>query len=168
MRMTELVGRVREAIGSTGPADEMLVPELARALVKCPRMGWLHHLLGIALVRAEAGMGVPSAAVVERAAGCFQRAWTLEPACYMSGLNYVEALVMIGKREEAVEQARRVLRRIDDGRFQVADCRFEAESPSLTRRVSVGRPDTPTRDVSEGEDDAPSLTRRRSLAYASG
>jgi len=91
-----LYARVWEVL-SSGQADAELARDLAGALLQAPHDAGLHNALGV--------IEQPGNAAV--AAGHFGRAADSDPQNVMAGLNLAEALAVCGKREAAVEQARR-------------------------------------------------------------
>jgi hypothetical protein len=91
------------AVLSSGQADAELARELAGASIKSPHDGGLHNALGV--------IEQPGNAAV--AAGHFGRAADSDLQNVMAGLNLAEALAVCGKREAAIEQARRTVAAVD-------------------------------------------------------
>jgi len=115
-----LYARVWEVL-SSGQADAELARDLAGASIQSPHDAGLHNTLGV--------IEQPGNAAV--AAGHFGRAADSDPQNVMAGLNLAEALAVSGKREAAVEQARRTL-------GVVQDCRaFSACAPARQPAAAV-------------------------------
>jgi len=98
-----LYARVWEVL-SSGQADAELARDLAGALIQAPHDAGLHNALGV--------IEQPGNAAV--AAGHFGRAADSDPQNVLAGLNLAEALAVCGKREAAVEQARRTAAVLND------------------------------------------------------
>jgi hypothetical protein len=93
--------RVEDLDDGVPPSDRGALhrPALARASIKSPHDAGLHNALGV--------IEQPGNAAV--AAGHFGRAADSDPQNVLAGLNLAEALALCGKREAAVEQARRTV-----------------------------------------------------------
>jgi hypothetical protein len=104
-----VLARLAQALGSDPPGDPALARDVATALARQTRDAGLHHALGLATAIAANGLRGISAAVAEQAAGCFRRALASAPGHALAGLNLAEALMAVGQKEAAADQARRTL-----------------------------------------------------------
>lgn len=101
-----LRGRTWQQVSSTAGEDAVLVADLNEALAKQPRSAEFNHALGIALWhRSPPDLG--------RIAAAFQTAWQCDPRYVMAGVNLAEVLALNGQRENAIDQAQRVLAMFD-------------------------------------------------------
>ena len=105
----DLLARTWQALGSVEGVEPSLVPDLAAALVREPSHASLHNALGMAVALTEKGQGPTTAPVAEKSVGYFRRALDSDPGHVVAGLNLVEALVGLGRKPEAIEQAQRTL-----------------------------------------------------------
>jgi GT2 family glycosyltransferase len=106
----DVCDRTWQCLNSGGPAaDPTLTRDLAAALTRHPRLAALHNALGLVVAQSAQGQGPITPAVAEQAVGYFRRAVSCNPGHVMAGLNVAEALLGIGKKEEAVTQARKTL-----------------------------------------------------------
>jgi tetratricopeptide (TPR) repeat protein len=96
-----------------GGGDSGLASDIASALVREPRSGGLHNALG--LILAAAGRSAHEVATY------FARAVERDPGHILARLNWVEALVVSGQKQEAAAQAERALKLLDEGNSIRAD-----------------------------------------------
>ncbi|MBL8796721.1 MAG: glycosyltransferase, partial [Planctomycetia bacterium] len=108
-RYEALAGRTWQLLSSSDAGDPALAIDLAQALVQQPQAAQLHLHLGLVTTRTAQFEGPLTAAVVEHAAGCFQRAIAGEPHHVVAHLNLAECLAALGQKQQAVEQSRRTL-----------------------------------------------------------
>ena len=125
----ELLGRVWEVMNHGG-GDAALANDVASALVREPRSGTLHNALG--LVLAVAGHGA------REVASYFARAVERDPEHIVARLNWVEALAASGQKQEAVEQAERALKLLEDGSSLVRGQRSEIRSQNEEKEAIRG------------------------------
>jgi hypothetical protein len=111
----DVIGHTWEFVGSSGNGDPNLARDLAAFLIEHPQDAELQTALGLVMSLAERGSAPRSGANAHRAEGYFRRAVEGDPWCLTAGLNLVETLVANGKKSEALEQARRLLRLLTRG-----------------------------------------------------
>jgi glycosyltransferase involved in cell wall biosynthesis/tetratricopeptide (TPR) repeat protein len=106
-------GDVWEALCSTAEPDPRLATELAAELVERPRDADLHNALGLVAAAEAQRQRLSLSEQARRAVGYFKRAVDHAPGNLMAGLNLVEALVVLGDKKRAIEQAKATLERLD-------------------------------------------------------
>lgn len=97
-----------QVVSHGGQGDPTLVRDLASALAANPLDATLHSLLGVIVTaRAAGGQGPAESAVA--AVEHFRRAVAQDPGHGVAGLNLVEALLQLGHKDQAAQQARLTL-----------------------------------------------------------
>src|SRR5205807_713156 len=86
-----------------------LKPGIAAAISERPRDAGLLNAFGVVML--SSGRGIPEAPI--EAARVFQEAWSADPRHAVAGLNFAEMLVALGQRQNAADQALRVLAMLD-------------------------------------------------------
>jgi glycosyltransferase involved in cell wall biosynthesis/tetratricopeptide (TPR) repeat protein len=110
-----LLGRVWQLLGSQDlQGDPGLEADLEQALLREPGAEWL-NALGVTRIRRAQGRGQVPGEVLELALACFSRAVELSPRHLVAGLNRVELLTALDRREPALREARRLLPALDQG-----------------------------------------------------
>ena len=100
-----LLARTWQALSRAGPADPDLAAGLDAALAARPREAALHHARG--LVAGLVAGGGPGRArrrrTARRAARGFRKALQCDPDDAVAGVNLIEALASLGRKDLAVE-----------------------------------------------------------------
>ena len=148
-----LLARTWQALSRAGPADPDLAAGLDAALAARPREAALHHARGLVagLVAGGDPDGRDAAGRARRAARGFRKALQCDPDDAVAGVNLIEALASLGRKDLAVEGARRALallarggdlgtRSRDAGRFPPGFDPFRVEWERAAW-ACAGRPD---------------------------
>jgi tetratricopeptide (TPR) repeat protein len=99
-----LVIRCWQAVNDEGRADASLTADIQRALQNYPDSAILHNTLGVLVKPPRPDLAVKY----------FQQAVECDPSHVVAGLSLVEALRMTGQEREMLQQAHRVLHRLND------------------------------------------------------
>jgi GT2 family glycosyltransferase/predicted Zn-dependent protease len=103
--LRSLSARVWQMLGTAEVTDASLAAGVARELVTHPGRAELQHALGMVAAREGKASGVE---------GYFRRALGCDPGHLMAGLNLVEILAATRQKQQAVEQARRTLAKLEE------------------------------------------------------
>ncbi len=110
-----LAGRLWQLLSSADAADRALERDLEAALAAGPGSAHLHNALGLILARLHRAPGGIAASLLDRVTGCFRRAAQADPDHVPARLNLAEALLLAGRRDEALPHARGALGLLDRG-----------------------------------------------------